>query len=49
MTMGTITASLQTLKVENGTGGYTDADIVGRSSSGDPNEFHLHSLMQKNI
>ena len=39
MTMGTITASLQTLKVENGTGGYTDADIVGRSSSGDPNEF----------
>lgn len=39
MTMGTITASLQTLKVENGTGGYTDAEIVGRSSSGDPNEF----------
>ncbi len=39
MTMGTITASLQTLKVENETGGYTDADIVGRSSSGDPNEF----------
>lgn len=39
MTMGTITASLQTLKVENETGGYTDAEIVGRSSSGDPNEF----------
>lgn len=39
MTLGTITASLQTLRVENGSGGFADAVVQTRSADGNPTSF----------
>lgn len=39
MTLGTITASLQTLRVENGSGGFADAAVQTRSADGNPTSF----------
>lgn len=39
MTLGNITASLQYLQVENGSGGYAQAAVNTRSSAGDPTSF----------
>lgn len=39
MTLGTITASLQTLRVENGSGGFADAVVQTRSVDGNPTSF----------